>query len=404
MVERAKQTYPLGYLVKPIKAAELHRTIEIAVHKMAQEAAEHEHTEQLVALASNCLDSKSYIDREYCYRYVNDVHVDLWGVGRHELEGKPVWCLLGEEVFAKTVKPELDRAFAGELVQCQARINFPRRGQRYMDITYIPVRNAADSVVGVVVRTHDIDDLKRTAEQLRGTTAVLEKKNLALQRVVFTLSHDLREPVNTIANYAALLSEDCHASLSVVGQRYVAHLQSGSQRLRLLLDDLLSFTHLDQDVTPYEPCDLDEVFDDVVADLADSISKTGARITREHLPTVSGRKTLLRLLIQNLVLNSMKFVAARVTPIIAVSATIDGERCELRVVDNGIGIEEAHREKIFELFARLHSRKAYDGTGFGLAACRHIAELHGGCIWASAADPQGSCFHVTLPMYSSQSL
>jgi PAS domain S-box-containing protein len=402
MIERAKQTNPLGYLVKPVKAAELHRTIEIALHRITREAAERERTEQLVALASNSLDSKSYIDREYHYRYVNDAHLQLWSVARHDVEGQHVSKLLGDEVFFKTVKPHLDRAFSGELVTCQACIEFPRWGRRYMDITYIPVRNADNAIAGVVVRTHDIDDLKRTAEQLKTATEVLERKNLSLQRLVSTLSHDLREPVNTLANYSALLSEEFAAALPAPAQRYVTHLQCGSQRLRLLLDDLVSFTRLGQELRASRPCDLNRIFDDVVADLADVIGKSNAVITRADLPAVSGQPTLLRLMIQNLISNALKFVEAHTNPSITADAKIEDAWCELCLSDNGIGIEEAHREKIFELFARLHSRNEYEGTGFGLAACRHIAELHGGRIWVTSSESNGSCFHVTLPLCSGQ--
>jgi signal transduction histidine kinase len=106
---------------------------------------------------------------------------------------------------------------------------------------------------------------------------------------------------------------------------------------------------------------------------------------------------MLRVLFQNLIENAIKFVAPGVTPQVIVTAQAEGDNWQLTVSDNGIGVREEHRELIFDLFKRLHSRKHYDGTGLGLATCRRIAELHGGRIWMTAT-PQGGCgFHVLLP-------
>ena len=401
MIERAKHTQPLGFLVKPVKASELHTTIEIALHRITQEGLEREHTERLVALASNSLDLNAYVDREYRYRYANDVYLDYWGIGRYEIEGQHVAHLTGAETFAKVLKPHLDRAFAGELIQYQVPFEFPRRGRRFMDIAYIPVPDPDGSIVGVVVRGHDIEEIKSVTEQLTATSEALERKNCALERLVCTLSHDLREPVNTLSNFSSLLNDEYAASLPELARQYLTHLQSGSLRLRLLLDDLLSFVRLDQSFAPHEPCDLNGIFDAVVMDLSHAISRSGARVTRKHLPTVLGQPTLLSLLIQNLISNSIKFVAEGLTPVITVDSLSRNGQHELRCIDNGIGIEESHRERIFELFGRLHSRKAYEGTGFGLAACRRIAEIHNGRIWVTATATGGCCFHVTLPACSS---
>jgi signal transduction histidine kinase len=111
-----------------------------------------------------------------------------------------------------------------------------------------------------------------------------------------------------------------------------------------------------------------------------------------------GQPSLLQLLLQNLLANALKFVDQQIVPEIHTEATLAEDNWLFRVTDNGIGIPEQYREKVFDLFARLHSRNEYDGTGFGLAACRRIVELHGGRIWIeSAPDGKGTCFCFTLP-------
>jgi len=229
----------------------------------------------------------------------------------------------------------------------------------------------------------------------------LEEKNQSQERLIHTLSHDLREPVNTLVNFSSLLMEDFGASLPDDARRYVGFIRSGGERLRILLSDLLALVRLDQQAMEKSPCDLDEILGGVLMDLDSAISLKHARIIRDAMPTVTGQASLLRLLLQNLLSNSLKFVDKQVVPEISLTVATAGDEWLFRIIDNGIGIAEAYREKVFDLFARLHSRNDYEGTGFGLAACRRIVELHNGRIWIeSVSTGTGSCFCFTLPQAS----
>jgi len=354
--------------------------------------------EHLMAVASNSLDLQSYIDRQYVYHYVNQTWLDYWQMQRSQVEGNTAMSVWGEEIFTTIVKPRIDRALAGELIEYQSTLVFPQMGERHADLAYIPARDMSGEVIGVVVRVHDIDNLKRMGEALQLMVKQLEEKNQSQERLIHTLSHDLREPVNTLVNFSSLLVDEFGSSLSPEARRYLAFLRSGSERLRILLNDLLALVRLDQQTIHQEPCNLNDIFDGVLNDLDAVVTRTHASITRGVLPTVVGQRSLLQLLLQNLLANALKFVDKNATPFVTLEAIAFDDIWQLRMTDNGIGIAEPYREKVFDLFARLHARNEYDGTGFGLAACRRIVELHGGSIWIEpAAVGTGCSFVFTLP-------
>lgn len=354
------------------------------------------HNEYLHALSAGAADLKSVVDSHYVYRRVNEAYLQYWQKQRDDIEGRAVADLLGQELFETTVKPLLDRALNGECVAYEATFDFPGVGPRHARVTYLPAYGVDQKIMGVVVRTEDIDELRRTESSLRQSVQMVEDKNIALQRFIQILSHDLREPVNTILNFTSLLRE-------VVGElpqalRYADFVYGGGVRLRTLLDDLMSYVSVERHTVGSRLVSLNEVFDDVKLDLYDALTRARAQLTADSLPLVTGEHSLLRLLLQNLVTNAVKFVAPDTQPAVHVSAVQHHDACELVVSDNGIGILEEDREAVFDLFKRLHTRRQYAGTGLGLATCRRVAELHGGRVWVTPNPSGGSRFHVWLPL------
>ena len=147
---------------------------------------------------------------------------------------------------------------------------------------------------------------------------------------------------------------------------------------------------------PLAPTDLTEVLKDAEANLHQAIEESGAVITHDPLPVVSGDQVQLTQLFQNLLANALKFRSGA-APRIHVSAQAREEDWLLSVKDNGIGIAPEHQERIFAIFQRLHGRGEYPGTGIGLALCKKIVERHGGHIWVESAPGQGSTFYFNIP-------
>jgi len=351
----------------------------------------------LQALTLTGPDLQAVIDRDYRYRYVNQVYLDYWQKRRDEVEGLTIAEVLGIEMFEPHFKANIDRAIDGANITFDAEFDFPALGKRFVRVSIMPANGRYENIIGAVLRIEDISDLKETELSLRQAVHLLEEKKLDLQRFIYILSHDLREPVNTILNFSNLLRERFAEGGDVQVRKFLEFVYKGGERMRNLLEDLLKYVRVDSNEPGRGPVPLDEVFQEVKQDLSAVLERTQAQIVCEPLPIVRGDRHMLRVLLQNLIENAIKFVAPGVLPQVVISAQAEGKNWQLTVSDNGIGVKEEHRELIFDLFKRLHSRKHYDGTGLGLATCRRIAELHGGRIWMTAT-PQGGCgFHVLLP-------
>ncbi len=351
---------------------------------------------RLLALATQRLDLEAFIDNRGVYRYANPAYLTYWNLRREQIEGRPAEKIFGETFFRQEVAPKLARVFAGEEVHFEHTHDYTGRGRRHMKIAYLPARSADGAIIGAVVRAHDVTELAERTQQLAATVAQLQEKSLTQKRFIHVLSHDLREPVNTIVNFTSLLTHNTTLSPDKA-HGYLAYVLGGSQRLKSLLDDLLELIRLDNVNLSLEPVDLNALVGEVRLDLALTIERSSARIEVDRLPVLTGERHLLRVLLQNLISNGIKYSLPGVAPRVSVRAVASPGGWELQVADNGIGVPAGKLEKIFEMFTRLHSRKNYEGTGLGLSTCRRIAEMHGGRIWASSEAGQGTCFHVALP-------
>jgi PAS domain S-box-containing protein len=357
------------------------------------------HTEYLTAFSASGLDLMSFVDKDHVYRYVNNTYLRYWNRKREDIVGKSVLDLMGESVFKTMVRPYLDRALSGQQVDYEAYLDFPGMGSRHVEITYLPAIDDDGTTIGVIVRAHDIHALKTRENQLQQTVAMLEHKTLEQERFIHIISHDLREPINTINNFASLLAEDDKLGESPMAQRNLKFVQAGGERMRLLLDDLLSFVQLDKHAVDRKVVDLAGMAMQVREDLGAALARVGGRVDVGHLPAYKGDPSLLRIALQNLVSNGLKFCRKGVPPVVTISAKVSEHGLELNVQDNGIGMREDQLDKIFDMFKRLHTRKEYDGSGLGLSICRRIAELHGGQVTVTSDLGHGSCFTLALPRH-----
>jgi light-regulated signal transduction histidine kinase (bacteriophytochrome) len=268
---------------------------------------------------------------------------------------------------------------------------------RVYDVLLRPVEGA------VVASFRDVTQQRRAERQLgelndrlQRTNEELTRSNEELQRFAYVASHDLSEPLRMVTSYCALLVSDYGAELDETAREYVAYAVDGALRMRTLIDDLLSYSRVSSVSVPAVEVDLAAVFDEAVRDLGPAIAGCGAQVTVGPMPAVLGNRGQLGQLAANLLGNALKFRTPGEVARVHVSAEEAGSVVTLSVSDNGIGIAEKHRQRIFVMFKRLHGRASYDGNGIGLALCQRIAELHGGQVWAEEAPDGGSVFRVTL--------
>jgi PAS domain S-box-containing protein len=368
--------------------------------------------------------------------YFNKKWFDYTGLSPAQSEGEG-WIQAFHPDDAAKFRQKWRMATAREANEFSAEFRLHRAADdsyRWMLTNAISQRDSSGAIVEWVGSIADIDDQKRQAEtlelmvrerttalmdeveerkrieyQLREVAVELSRSNEELEQFAYVASHDLQEPLRKIQAFGDRLRNRFKEILPDLGKEYVERMQVSADRMRRLIDDLLTFSRVTTQARPFALLDLEKLTREVVSDLDESINQYGGRVEIADLPHIHADPTQMRQLFQNLIANAIKFHRVNVPPIVA----IRGERvdipltdsngepvptCRILVQDNGIGFDEKYLDRIFQVFQRLHGRDEYEGTGVGLAICRKIAERHGGAIAATSRVGEGSTFIVTLPI------
>jgi PAS domain S-box-containing protein len=370
-------------------------------------------------------------------------HVWLRRAGGRDLRSAAIWCLATPDAFATFRAASADPGFAGDVLASGqavwlrdlretphvARAEAARAAGIVAGFAF-PVKVSGE-VVAVLEFFHtqpvERDDeilavmeqvgaqLGRVVERERARaemTAVNERlawSNRELQDFASVASHDLQEPLRKVRAFGDRLNARYGEQLGEDGRDYLARMLNASQRMQILINDLLAYSRVTTRAQPFVPLDLTQIVFEVVSDLESQIEQTAGRIEIGALPQLQADPLQMRQVFQNLLSNALKFHRQGEPPLVRVSATLlpaarpGKERVAIRVCDNGIGFEPQYAERIFRIFERLHGRDAYEGTGIGLAICRKIVERHGGSIAAEGTPDAGSCFTLTLPLTQPES-
>lgn len=239
-------------------------------------------------------------------------------------------------------------------------------------------------------------DLRMKAESsLKTYAAELERSNADLEQFAYVASHDLREPLRSIEGFLKLLSRRYSGRLDENADRFIAFAVAGAVRMHRIIDDLLEYSRVSTRAGRLEPTDATAVVGQVIENLTAAIADSGAVVSAGRLPVVSADEAQLTQVFQNLIANAIKFRAPGRAPEVRIIAVEKEDEWVFSVADNGIGFDPRHKEKVFEMFQRLHGAE-YEGTGIGLAVCKKIVERHGGRIWVETAPGEGSVFSFTI--------
>lgn len=254
--------------------------------------------------------------------------------------------------------------------------------------------------------------LAKTGADLERKVEELKRSNLELEQFAYVASHDIQEPLRKIKAFSDLIERDYRDSLPPQALDYIGRMRKASERLQLLIDNLLSLSRARRSSNEVVMIDLKEIINDVLSDLEYIIEKKNAHIGVKVDIQLKAIPVQMRQLFQNLISNSLKFSRPGIPPYISIEAIyIDGEDlknrtgvgnpgalyCRIEITDNGTGFDKQDAEKIFNLFQRLHSRTQYEGTGLGLALCKKITENHFGYIEAEGEEGKGAKIRVYLP-------
>ncbi len=236
----------------------------------------------------------------------------------------------------------------------------------------------------------------RLREALAERNASLEHSNQSLEEFAYVASHDLQEPLRAISGFTQLLQDRYAGKLDAEADEFMGFIVDGTRRMQHLIDDVLQYSRVTTHGRPLVPVDLMAVTRRAVQNLQASLAGSSAEIVFAGLPEVEGDATQLIQLVQNLIANGIKYNKSKPPRVEITAKRNDESDWVISVRDNGIGIDPKYQDRIFRIFARLHTREEFGGTGIGLALSRRILERHGGRIWVESIEGQGATFSFTL--------
>jgi len=340
----------------------------------------------------------------------------LTGKSQESVLGQPLRTLYPGLVFSEALCDALDEALRGRasFVPVDKGIIIAE----YMETHVIPLRDAGEVIIGILIIRHDVAHRIKAEYELKWLNEVLEQKNLELRQLNNELlsfsnitSRDLKEPLRKIRGFIDILKEREAERLSAEGLFFLKRIQYSAGKIETLTDDIYTFSQVNRLSEPLSEVALNHVLKFTENNFQKQIREKEAVIEAGKLPTITGYRTLLYELFQNLIDNALKFQAEHNKPLLHIQAsTIAGSTLHhaggipdkdyicIDFTDNGIGLESQYSERIFELFQKLDPHPQDEGNGIGLALCKKIMALHQGFITVGSVVGKGSTFSCYFPV------
>ncbi len=264
----------------------------------------------------------------------------------------------------------------------------------WADTTIVPFLDHTGSPYQYVAICTEVTGYKQLEQRMEMQVRELARSNDELEQFAYVATHDLQEPLRAINSFVQLLKKYCDDQLDARANDLILHAVAGTNRMQMLIDDLLTYAQVDASQALVE-IDCEVLLNNVLSDLSVIVSECNAMITYDELPVIRGIPFQFIQLFTNLINNALKFQREQ-PPKIHIGVEEELDKWIFSVTDNGIGIEERYLERIFRVFQRLHSRREYAGTGIGLAICKKVVEHHGGRIWIRSKPNVGSSVYFTI--------
>ena len=342
----------------------------------------------LEAVIQTASDLIMTIDEEGLIYSCNKTAMKILGYEPAEMIGKPFYFFLAE-IYQQDYQNNRRNYLAGlesDFIGVGRRIEALKKDGNLVPIslTFSEVPFEKVHYLSAVIR--DITKILNTEIALEKMARELALSNAKLEQFAALAAHDLQAPLRTITGFTERLQQRYAGNLSPEADDYITRINAATGRMQTMIVDLLVLSRLGTHKKVFKPVNTEVILTHILSDLAASIAESKALITNESLPSVMGDEGQLRQLLQNLVLNAIKFRKPSMAPEIHIRVERQPQQWQFCVTDNGIGIAERFYEKIFQAFQRLHGKHEYPGTGLGLAICQKIVENHGGRLWVESQE------------------
>lgn len=344
--------------------------------------------------------------------------VTTWNEGAERIKGYRAEEIIGEH-FSKFYIPE---AVAADKPGLELRIatecgRFEEEGWRvrkdgsrfWANVVITALCDESGVLRGFGKVTRDITERKqlreegeRQREHLARTCAELTVVNKELESFSYSVSHDLRAPLRTIDGFSHALLEDCADKLSDEGRSHLNRIRAATQKMGLLIDDLLSLSRISRTSMHTQSFDLSALASSIASDLQAAQPERQVEFRFEKGLTATADASLVRIALENLLSNAWKFTAKRPVAHVEFGQAQIADTLAFFVRDDGAGFDPAYYDRLFGAFQRLHSTSEFPGTGVGLATVQRIVNRHRGRVWAESAVDRGAIFYFTLTETSNQ--
>lgn len=433
VVENKLQSYWFNYSFTPLFDAEgnvygvMNTAAEITdLNRAKQKVEESERNLRNIILQApmaTCI----YRGENAVIEVANNAMFDFWGVSSEDVLGKPLFEAMPDvskqgyrEILAE-VRRTGTPYIANEMIATLKRKGVPT--DVYINFSLDPIRETDGSITAVlavaidvtaqVVARRKIEDVvaERTLE-LATANQNLQRSNAELEQFAYIASHDLQEPLRKVGTFAQMLESTLGGDISEKAKNYLEKINDSTTRMTSLIRDVLSYSQLSHDEQQvFNHVDLNNLVEVIKSDYELLIAQKNATILVSDLPTILALPQQMSQLFSNLISNALKFSKEDTPVTIEITAEVlrdtnsatvlsSGSQntfYKIQVKDNGIGFNQDHANKIFNIFQRLHGKTEYTGTGIGLAMCKKIVMNHHGDIYATSQDGEGATFTIILP-------
>ncbi len=401
---RAREAGAQGHVLKEAVSCEaIQRRLEFAIEEMRVRSALQKSEKRLRIILENSYDAFISVDRNWQITDWNPQAETTFGWTKAEALGRPLSTIVPRHLrkqYARMVEKRFEKGDNNVLranYELQAVNN---EGKQFpIEFVVFKIKEDLDYLFCAFVR--DISEHKRLNEELERIvgerTERLTQSNEELKQFAKIASHDLQEPLRAVQGFANLLKENTQGKLDPDSEEFVDFILDGTRRMQNLIQAVLTHSSIIKSEGTYYETKCNDVIEDVLTNLSALIKETEASLDIDSLPDVAVERSHLVQLFQNLISNALKYRNKNKPPHIEIKVDSSGDYWLFSVRDNGIGMDPRYTEKVFDMFARLHGKNEYSGTGMGLAICKRIVTSHGGSISVESQPGEGSIFLFTLP-------
>ncbi|MCP4131334.1 MAG: PAS domain-containing protein [bacterium] len=381
---------------------------DVTRRKLTEEALREsgEFNRRIIESSSDCI---KVIDRDGYLLFMTRIGQQLMEIQDIKKYLNKSWINFWKNSGQDAARAAVIKAAGGKMETFRAFSPTETGKPKWWDVTVSPIVEEEGTIDRLLVMAKDITIRKEAEENIihlntqlelrvKERTAQLEEAINELESFAYSVSHDLRAPLRHIDGFISLLQKKSREDFDIKSKRYVAIIAESAKKMDSLISDLLMFSRISRNEMKKRPVNINTIINEILNDYNAELKDRGVQWNITKLPIVLGDRSMLRLVMENLISNSLKFTRNEPAAVIDIGFIEEDAHKEATIFirDNGVGFNMDYAQKLFGVFQRLHSDHDFEGTGIGLATVERIIRKHGGYIRAEGEEGHGATFYFSL--------